>query len=293
MHAIEINNLFRNFGKLTAVNDVSFSVESGEIFGFLGPNGAGKTTTIRCLMNFIKPTSGNIKILNKDAQLESAEIKSDLGYLSGNVRLYQNWTGKEHIEFVEDIRGKSKIVQNLIKKLDFNPNIKTRNLSSGNKQKLGLILALMHEPKVLIMDEPTVGLDPLLQNSIYEILEDLKARGTTIFMSSHNLSEVERLCSRVAIIKSGKIVTLENIHDLRSKRLHHISVRFDGKFNKNDFLSDEIQVEEVLPDGLVLAVKSDINPLIKKLNNYRVTDLEITHATLEEIFLEFYEKEVK
>jgi len=289
MSIVEVKNLKKHFGETKALNGISFEVAKGEIFVFLGPNGAGKTTTIRCLMNFIKPSEGGIKILGKDAQKDSESLKNHIGYLPGNVRLYDGWTGQDHIEFIESIRGKSKKVSNLISILDFDPKRKVRHLSTGNKQKLGLILALMSEPKILIMDEPTVGLDPLLQNAIYKILEDLKNSGTTVFMSSHNLHEVERLCSQVGIIKQGKLVALEKIEDLHAKRMHVITVNFSDKFDKNDFDFDGVEIQQESSDGLILNVKGDINPLIQKLSKYKIVDLEITHATLEEVFLEFYQ----
>jgi len=239
-------------------------------------------------MNFIKPTSGEIKILSQDAQKQSVKIMDKVGYLPGNVQLYDGWTGQEHIDFVESIRGKSQNVRELCKKLDFNPKLKFKHLSTGNKQKLGLILALMSNPQILIMDEPTVGLDPLLQNTIYEILEDLEKSGTTIFMSSHNLAEVERLCRRVGIIKAGKLIALEDIEKLHAKKTHIITVIFENTFNKNDFISKEVAIERVLPDGLVLNSKGDINIVLQKLAKNQIKDLEITHATLEEVFLEFY-----
>jgi len=290
LNTIEVRNLKKYFGQTHAVDDISFSVEKGEIFGFLGPNGAGKTTTIRCLMDFIRPSSGEISIFNENAQNDSAKLKNKIGFLPGNVRLYEGWTGEDHIKFIEGIRGKSKKVAELIGKLDFNPRIKTRHLSSGNKQKLGLILALMNNPELLIMDEPTIGLDPLLQNTIYEILEESKKNGTTIFMSSHNLPEVERLCSRVGIIKDGKIIALEDIEKLHAKRIHNVILTFDGKFSQNDFKFNGVEISEVLPDGLILNVKGDINILLKKLSGYRLKDINISHATLEEVFLEFYQK---
>jgi len=289
MSVIEVKNLKKYFGKTHAVDGVSFSIEKGEIFGFLGPNGAGKTTTIRCLMNFLKPAEGQISILGKDSVKDSEFLKSKIGYLSGSVRLYDSWTGHDHISFIEAIRGKSKIVSDLIKKLDFDPKIKFKQLSTGNRQKLGLILALMSEPEILIMDEPTVGLDPLLQGTIYTVLENLNKKGTTIFMSSHNLSEVERLCSRVGIIKNGKIVALENIENLGKKRMHAVEIHFVGSFNKDNFRSEHIEVVQELPDGLILNVRGDINQLIDRLKSYPLKDLEITHASLEEVFLEFYE----
>src|SRR4030042_3254268 len=168
MAAISVTNLKKYFGKTRAVDGISFEVNEGEIMGFLGPNGAGKTTTIRCLMDFIRPTQGQIEILGKDAQKNAPEVKADIGYLSSEVDLYKSWTGQEHIHFLEKIRGISKFDEELISELKFNPRKKVSALSTGNRQKLGLILALMHQPKLLILDEPTVGLDPLLHNYIYE-----------------------------------------------------------------------------------------------------------------------------
>lgn len=288
--AIEINGLVKHFGKVKAVDGVDFSIEKGETFGFLGPNGAGKTTTIRCIMDFIHPTAGKITILGKDSHLDSVELKGKIGYLPGNVKLHEGWSGKDHIEFVEGIRGKSKIVDDLIQKLDFNPNAKFKNLSSGNKQKLGLILALMNEPEILIMDEPTVGLDPLLQNTIYEILGDLKKKGTTILVSSHNLPEVERICDRVGIIKQGKMVAVETLKELAGKRIHKVEVRFDGKVKLADFKLKGIENMEETPDGLIFDVSGDLNTVVKELAKYKITDLAISHAALEEVFLKFYER---
>lgn len=288
MNTIEVKNLKKYFGKTQAVDDISFGVEKCEIFGFLGPNGAGKTTTIRCLLDFLRPTSGEISFFGSNLAKNTVEIKERLGYLSGDVRLYSNWTGEDYIQFFESLRGRDSIAARLIQDLDFNPKIKFRSLSSGNKQKLGLILALMFEPQVVIMDEPTVGLDPLLQNKIYEILENLKSKGVTIFMSSHNLAEVDRLCNKVGIIKSGKLLTIESIQELKDKRMHTVTCYFNEPFNRNDFIFDGIEIRKDLPGGLELGIKGDINPLIRKLANYNLKEMEIAHASLEEIFLEFY-----
>lgn len=303
VNVIEVKNLKKYFYSgirrtpIKAVDGISFGVKKGEIFGFLGPNGAGKTTTIRCMMDFIRPTSGSISVLGKDAQKDSVDIKSKIGYLSGDVKLYDKWTGKEHIQFVEKVRGESKIANELIKKLNFDPSKKTKSLSSGNYQKLGLILALMHEPEVLIMDEPTIGLDPLLQNTIYEILEEFRNKGATIFMSSHNLPEVEKVCDRAGIIKEGKLVGIETIEALGEKRLRRVEVRFSSsagfkdKFNKSDFKFDGVENIEEITNGLILTVRGDIDPIVKKLAQYKLHDLEISHATLEDVFLEFYNRE--
>lgn len=213
---IEVNNLKKNFGKVRAVDGISIDVKAGEIMGFLGPNGAGKTTAINCMMDFLRPDDGNITILDQDAQQNSTQLKQEIGYLPGEVDLYENWTGEEHINFVEAVRGLPSYDENLIDEFSFDPSKKVAQLSSGNRQKLSLILALMHRPRVLIMDEPTNGLDPILQQTIYEILEEFANRGSAIFMSSHNLHEVERLCDRVAIIKKGQLMAIEEVnHDNR------------------------------------------------------------------------------
>jgi len=290
-NAIEIIDLKKRFGSVRAVDGVTFEAEQGESFGFLGPNGAGKTTTIRCLMDFIRPTSGRINVFGKDAQKDSVEIKKLIGYLPGNVKLYGNWNGWDHIRFIENIRGKSKNVDNLIQSLDFNPKIKFHSLSSGNKQKLGLILTLMNEPKLLVMDEPTVGLDPLLQNTIYGLLNDLKKKGTTIFVSSHNLPEVEKICDRVGIIKMGKMIEVETLKELGKKRMHKIELRLNDKFTSNDFKSDGVTSIEEIPSGLLMTVEGDLNPIIQKISKFEIADIEISHANLEEIFLKFYEKD--
>ena len=290
---IKITDLKKHFGKVKAVDGVSFEIQKGEVFGFLGPNGAGKTTTIRCLMDFIRPTEGEITILDRDAHLDSVYLKNKIGYLPGNVKLYGKWSGWDHIKFVESIRGKSKTVKGLVNKFDYNPKSKFYQLSSGNKQKLGLILALMNEPEILIMDEPTVGLDPLLQNLIYEVLEDLRKNGTTIFVSSHNLPEVERICDRVGIIKAGKMVEVESISELGEKKLHKIEVRFAGEFDKTEFNVNGVERIEEVAEGLMITVSGKIDPVVKKLAKYHILDLEVTHGSLEDVFLKFYEKDEK
>ena len=288
MSAIKVEKLVKHFGKTKAVDGISFEVGKSEVFGFLGPNGAGKTTTIRCLMDFLRPTSGKIEILDQNAQKDAVLLKHKIGYLSSDNRLYENWTGKTHIDFIRAIKGNSKDADRLIKELNLNPNFWARNLSSGNRQKLSLILALMSQPEILILDEPTRGLDPLLQNTIYQILESLRKIGVTIFMSSHNLPEVERICNKVAIIKEGKLVATESIDQLKEKKLYTIDVHFADKFSKQDFAGKKVEILGQFDNHLRLSAKGDINPLIKKLASYHIKDLEITRASLEEIFLEFY-----
>ncbi|OGY22319.1 MAG: hypothetical protein A2126_04040 [Candidatus Woykebacteria bacterium GWB1_45_5] len=289
MTTIKVDKLKKYFGKTKAVDGISFEVKGGEIMGFLGPNGAGKTTTIRCLMDFIRPTEGKIEILGLDAQKNSPKLKADIGYLSSEVDLYKSWTGTEHILFMERLRGISRFDEELIDKLKFDPRKKAGALSTGNRQKLGIILALMHQPKLLVLDEPTLGLDPLLQNYIYEILKSEAAKGKTIFMSSHNLAEVEKICDRVVILKEGEIVATESINDIRRKRIYTVHAYFEGEIPKKEIVTDGIELIEELSDGLVLRIKADIRPLLHKLSEYNnLKDLEVTHASLEEVFMEFY-----
>jgi ABC-2 type transport system ATP-binding protein len=285
---IETKNLTKYYGKVLGVKSLDLEIKEGEIFGFLGPNGAGKTTTIRCLMDFVTPTSGSASILGMDCQKKSAEIKRNVGFLAGEVKLYDKLTGWEHINYIQGFKGKAPLLKDLIKRLKFDPKIKIRNLSKGNKQKLALILALMHKPKVLIMDEPTSGLDPILQNEIYGLLEDMESKGSTIFFSSHIISEVERIADQVGIIKEGKLSAIESIDSLANKKIRNIEIRFHDKYNLSDFKLPGTKNIEKTDEGVIISYVGDINPIIKKLASYSIADVRISHATLEDIFLEFY-----
>lgn len=289
---IVIKDLKKYFGKVKAVDGINIEVKKGEIFGFLGPNGAGKSTTIRCLMGFMKSKSGMVSVLGHDMlnDADAVEAKKSIGYLPGNVKLYDKWTGWEHIRFFENVRGKSSNVNELIKRLDYNPNPKFKHLSSGNKQKLGLILALMHHPKVIIMDEPTVGLDPLLQNEIYKILIEMRDMGATVFISSHNLPEVDKLCDRVAIIRDGKLVATESIKDLSNKRIYKINVRFGAKVSLAQFKLKGVSKIETTPDGLIITFSGDLGPILSAIAKNKVIGLEVTHGSLEDVFMKFYER---
>lgn len=290
MSVIEVKELKKYFGQVHAVDGISFNIEKGEIFGFLGPNGAGKTTTIRCMMDFIRKDSGEIKILDRDSRINAIEIKESVGYLAPQPRLYENWTGKEHIEFISQIRGGEIEAKILVEKFDFDVQKKVRVLSSGNRQKLSVILALMSKPKVLILDELTTGLDPILQNAVYKTLEEYKQKGTTIFLSSHNLAEVQRICDRAAIIKEGKLMAIEEIQELKQKHISDVRIVFDGDFKEADFKLPGIEIKDKFNHTLNLTIKSDINELLKVLSNYKLRDLEITHGGLEDVFLEFYKE---
>jgi len=289
MNAISVKNLKKHFGKTKAVDGISFDVKEGEILGFLGPNGAGKTTALRCVMDFIRPSSGKIDVLGLDAQKNSAELKKDIGHLSSESTLYDSWTGQEHINFLENIRGISQLDEELVKNLKLDTRKKVKTLSTGNRRKLSIVLALMHSPKLLVMDEPTVGLDPLLQNYIYEILKEQTAKGNTVFMSSHNLAEVEKICDRVVVLREGKVVAVETISDIQAKKIYTIYAYFEGNVPKKELVTDGSQLIKEFSDGLALKVRGDIKPLLVKLSAIKnLKDVEISHASLEEIFMEFY-----
>lgn len=289
MAVIEIKNLKKHFGSVKAIDGINFSVKKGEIFGFLGPNGAGKSTTIKCLMDFIRPTSGEIKILDRDAKEDSVYLKSKIGFLSDTSRFYGHWSAENHIKFQEALRGKSKNLNGLIKKFGLNSSPRFSTLSSGNKRKLSIILALMNEPEILILDEPTTALDPILQNAFLSYLEDYAKNGGTVFMSSHNLAEVEKVCDRVGIIKDGRMVAVEKISEMKLMKMYEVTFHAENVDSKT-FLDKITEVKSNI-DGLVtLKVKGDINPTIERLAKIKVKDLEIAHVSLEDIFMEFYQK---
>jgi len=287
---ISIRNFHKYYKNVKAVDGISFKVEKGEIFGFLGPNGAGKTTTIRAMMNFIRPTNGTIKIFGRDSRINSVELKKYIGYLPGEVNLYSKWMGQQHINFVKKFadEGAVDITNELIARLGFDPTRKVKELSSGNKQKLGIILALMFKPQILVLDEPTNALDPLLQNVIYKILQEFADNGTTIFMSSHNLTEVERICTKVAIIKDGRIVEVSDIKSLKQKRFYDIKVSFISQISEADLQTEGIETVNSSNEGFFIKFKGDISKLLEELSKYSIEDIKVSAASLEDIFLEFY-----
>lgn len=288
MKAVTFNNVTKTFGDVTAVKNSHINVEKGEVFGFLGPNGAGKTTSIRCLMDFIRPDEGNITVLGLDAQKDSVELKKKIGYLSADNHLHLDWTGQQHIDFVAQMRGLKSGDSKIVEKLGLNPTIPVKNLSSGNKQKLAIVLCFLGNPELVVLDEPTQGLDPILQNQFYSLLAEFTKNGGTVFMSSHNLVEVERICSRVAIINKGKIVNEETLESLKAKSLHRISVTYQHNDASKIAKITGSEIIASSPNTLVIKAKGNLNAIITTIGKFPIKDLEITHANLDEIFLEYY-----
>ena len=286
--AIAITGLNKTYGAKPALKNVSLNVEQGEIFGFLGPNGAGKTTTIRCIMDFIRPDSGSVNVFNKNAQKDTLAIKSMIGYLPADNQLYDKWNARQHIDFYSSIKGSSSESKRLLEKLGLSPDVQVRRLSTGNRQKLGFVLAFIGKPKLLILDEPTRGLDPLLQNEIYDVLKRYAAAGGTVFLSSHNLAEVEHLCTNVGVIRNGEIVANKSMDDIRAMKVHIVTATYnDDKTLQTPKISD-VEVVNASPGRTVLRARGNINLLIRELGKQDLKDLEITHAPLEDIFMEYY-----
>lgn len=285
--AISINNVTKNYGNNRGITSVSLSVKAGEIFGFLGPNGAGKTTTIRCIMDFIRPSKGTITVFGTNSHTDSVNIKAKIGFLPSDPQLYMRWTGGEHLSLYNKLRG-SADMSDAVNRLGLNLDVQARHLSTGNKQKLSLLLAMYGNPKLLVLDEPTKGLDPILQQEIYTLLNEYKHRGGTVFLSSHNLPEVEKICDSIGVIKEGKIVASETMQSIRDMNIHIISFSSESKINQADFNLTHTDVLHHSEKHIILKAKGDLSPLMQKIAKYRVKDLEVTHASLEDIFMEFY-----
>ncbi|MDP2671461.1 MAG: ABC transporter ATP-binding protein [bacterium] len=288
--AIKIEELTKDFGAERGVFDLNLEVAQGEIFGYLGPNGAGKTTTIRVLLDFARPSRGRAEIFGLDHQKESVKIHQRIGYLPGEYELYKNLTGEEFLKFLASLRGGVdwKKVKELAERFNSNLSQPIRTLSHGNKQKLGLIQAFMHEPDLLILDEPTTGLDPLTQHEFFHLLEEAKAKGQTVFLSSHILPEVERSCERVAILRKGKLVALETVKSLKERALRPIEVHFKEKPAQKDFVSLGLQNLNIDGETLTCTVPGDMEKLIQALAKYKVATLVTQEPNLEEIFLKYY-----
>lgn len=295
---IETKNLTKYYGKTRGVENLNLGIKEGEIFGFLGPNGAGKTTTIRLLLRLINPTSGQTFIFGKDVSKQYVDILRSVGYLPGDLNLYERMSGEELLSFSSSFyRNKDlgKFKKEIIERLNCDLKTPFKELSKGNKQKIGILLALSHKPQLLILDEPTSGLDPLTQNDFYRILFDLKEEGITTFFSSHNLPEVEKVCDRIGIIREGGLVNVETIEELRVYRRKIAEIWFFKPYKKEDFNNlKDVEIIEAGENFLSLHIKSSaVNQLLKILANYQIKDFDFHHLELEKVFLKYYEKERK
>ena len=285
---LEIKDLTKYYGKIKGIENLSLDLEEGEIFGFIGPNGAGKSTTIRSIMNLINKTSGMVFIDGKKFDKNDVEIKEKIGYLPSEIYLYDDLTVKEMLDYHERFYKKD-IHQRrieLVKRFELNEGKKIEDLSLGNLKKLGIILALMHSPKILILDEPTSGLDPIMQDEFYNLLKEEKEKGTTIFYSTHILSEVSKICDRVGFIKDGKLIKTERIEELSKNNLTFVTITSP---NIEDIAKDlKVEKNFVEPNCIRFANTLPHDELIKLLSKYEIDRILIEEATIEDMFLHYY-----
>jgi len=291
--ALAIQRLTKSYGKVRALRGLDLEVRRGEVFGFLGPNGAGKTTTIRCLLDTIRPDGGTARVLGLDPRREAVAVHARTGYLPGELHLDDNMTGEGQLRYFNALRGGRApwaAIRELAEELDLDLARPIKNLSRGNKQKVGIIQAVMHHPELLILDEPTSGLDPLMQRLVLRLIREARDGGATVFFSSHIMSEVEAVADRVGIIRDGVLVEVAAPGELRARALHRVTVRFTEPVSVEPLTQVEgvrlVSRDEEM--GVTLEVLGDMAPFIRALAPFPVRDLETVRPSLEDVFLAYY-----
>ena len=289
-NVIEIRQLTKDYGNNRGIFDVSLSVKKGEVFGFLGPNGAGKSTTIRHLMGFIQADQGSCQINGLDCLRDHARIQQALGYLPGEIAFMDDMTGLEFIKFMAKMKGMTDLTKayELMERFELNPQGKIKKMSKGMKQKIGIICAFMHDPELLILDEPSSGLDPLMQNRFIELVLEEKQRGKTIFMSSHIFEEIECTCDRTAMIKDGRLISIEELQTLKASKHKTYQITFATQELVEQFMDEGFECKQVESNVIKVVPRNNLNYLLATLSRYDIIDLDITKPTLEELFLHFY-----
>jgi beta-exotoxin I transport system ATP-binding protein len=291
---IQTVGLTKSYGTVRALRGVDLEIQQGEVFGFLGPNGAGKTTTIRCLLDMIRPDGGTARVLALDPQRESVALRAQVGYLPGELAFEGNQTVEGALRFLGRLRGNHldwSFVRYLTDRLELDLKPRFKNLSKGNKQKVGVVQALMHRPKLLLLDEPTSGLDPLMQQEVMRLVRGARDGGATVFFSSHILSEVQEIADRVGIIRQGVVVDTASVEALMERSLRRVRVRFADDLDASA-LGNLVGVTVLSRDdhSLTLQVEGEVDGLVKALANYHVSDLESERPSLEEVFMAYYEE---
>ncbi len=290
--AILTRGLTKHFGAVRAVESLDLEVRRGEVFGFLGPNGAGKTTTIRMLLDFLRPTAGSARVLGGSGA--DTEIRRRIGYLPSDLRVDPRYTGNDLLAFLGSLRGKAdpQLRRQLLDRFDLDPARPIGELSTGNRRKVGIVQAFMHQPELLILDEPTSGLDPILQHEFLELVREVVAQGTTVFLSSHVLPEVERVAHRVAILRQGRLVTVAGVDELRARARQRIDLLLAGPGDSGAFRSVPGVVEVDSRDGLVrLVVEGSVDAALKAAAGLSVDRIVTHEADLEEVFLDYYRED--
>jgi ABC-2 type transport system ATP-binding protein len=293
--AVSVRHLSKRYGRLLAVDDLSLDVRSGVIFGFLGLNGAGKTTTIRILLDLLRPTSGSAQIHGLDCQRRGLDVRAEVGYMPGELGFWNDMTGQALLDLLAGL-GRRQVEpayrRHLLDRLELSPGDLERRLreySTGMKRKLGIIQALQGDPPLLILDEPTEGLDPVIQEAFYDVLFEVRQRGRTVFMSSHVLREVERVCDRIAVIRSGKLALAAPVDDVRRLAARRVRVVFDRDLSDPPPpLGDEFEVLEVQPRMWTLRAHGPLGPLVSRLWSLPVVDLEVQEPHLEDVLIRYY-----
>ena len=286
MNAIEAKGLTKFYGKARGIVDLDLTVSEGEFFGFIGPNGAGKSTTIRTLLGLIKKSRGSAQIFGKDIETDRKEILSQVGYLPSEAVFYSGMRVKDVIRFSADLRGKDcrKEAGELCERFDLDSSKKVEELSFGNRKKVGIVCALQHDPRLCILDEPTGGLDPLMQREFFSVLRERNSRGTTIFLSSHILSEIQRNCTRAAIIREGKLIACDSVEALSKTSAKRIHIQGEADINALSHIRDLQKTD----DGVSFLYGGDINLLLQVLAGQHIRDLSVAEPDLEEIFMHYY-----
>ena len=289
MKAIQTTNLTKYYGKARGIIDLALSVEQGEFFGFIGPNGAGKSTTIRTLLGLIAPTSGEARIFEKDIVKDHISVLEQIGYLPSEAVFYPGMRVKDVLKLSANLRKKhcAEEAKKLCDRLQLDSSRKVDELSFGNRKKVGIVCALQSNPDLLILDEPTSGLDPLMQREFFEILKERNRRGTTVFLSSHVLSEIQRNCTRAAIIREGRLIACDSVEQLSQSNAKRISIHGKVDLSGLDGIRDKKEGE----DSVSFLYTGDINKLLRILSAGQLSDISISEPDLEEIFLHYYEKE--
>ncbi|UTR15500.1 ABC transporter ATP-binding protein [Salipaludibacillus sp. LMS25] len=292
MSLLEVKNLQKRFGTFTALENVNLDVNQGEVFGFIGPNGAGKSTTIRILLGIIKATNGQVQLFGKDAWKDAVDIHKRIAYVPGDVNLWPNLTGGEVIDLLVKLRGKNDKSrrEDLIKKFDLDPSKKCRTYSKGNRQKVALIAAFSSEADLYILDEPTSGLDPLMEQIFQDCVKDVKDQGKSVLLSSHILSEVEKLCDKVAIIRDGRIIETGTLTELRHLTRTHILVETKQKMTGIAHLKGVHELDET-DQGLAFQLDTEeMDKVMRYMSEYGIVKLESSPPTLEDLFMRHYER---
>lgn len=293
---IQTEKLTKRYGSSRGIDELTLQVEQGEIYGFLGPNGAGKTTTIRTLLDLLHPTAGRALIFGLDSRADSRAIRARIGNLPGDFTCDSRLSGRDFLQLCAEARGLVGLGSASLLAQRFEADLDRRmgDLSRGNRQKIGLIQALFHDPELLLLDEPTTGLDPLMQEEFLALITEYCGRGGTVFLSSHDLAEVERVCGRVAVIRDGRLAAVENVAELRGRSYHNVAIEFASPVDPGEFTCID-GVRDLALDGarITFKVSGALDPVVKAAAHHRVLDLELTEPTLEELFLSFYGHEAQ